>query len=617
LKPAIYNANPKIESFKNDFDEKKSFAQAWINQIEQDIRIEHARLFTFYVVKSYWSLVYFGTQFELPKVENSFEELQLQDEIIELAKSLAQYPSKLDFVEASFQIGDIYTSLLPEEYRSSHGIFYTSPELAYRIIQMAEEAGIDWINSRILDPACGGGAFLAPIALKIAAQLKTQNPEVILTHIENNLVGYEIDTFSAWLSQTFLEVALNKICKIENRKVKSIIKVCNTLEQLPSNEKFDLIIGNPPFGKINLSDELRKTYQNSLYGHANLYGLFIHFGASHLNENGVLAYITPTSFLSGEYFKNLRMLIRETCAPLEFNFVQFRKGMFQGVLQETMLSTYKKNKRKKNPVQISELKKDFNNKINTVTIGDYFLPEDKKAAWLLPRTIQQAQVINKIKDLRDRLIDWGYTVKTGPLVWNRHKKQLTNKSQENAYPLIWSEAISSNGKFNWKADKQNHKLYCKIRSAKDNWLFSKEPCILLQRTTAKEQTRRLISTILPSSFLRKHRFVIIENHVNIIKAAKNSPPVSLITLNVLLNSHAMDIIFRCISGSVAVSAYELEHLPLPPVEKLQYLENLIIKNASIETIESECYNIYDLNDVRITEPFTAQRDIKTASAHIS
>jgi adenine-specific DNA-methyltransferase len=310
------------------------------------------------------------------------------------------------------------------------------------------------------------------------------------------------------------------------------------------------------------------------------------------------------------------MFIRETCSPLKFDFVQFRKGMFQGVLQETILSTYKKNKGKKIAVQINELKKDSNNKINTDLIGDYFLPEDKKAAWLLPRTIQQAQVINKIKTLKNRLIDWGYTVKTGPLVWNRHKKQLTNNSRKNTYPLIWSEAISSNGKFSWKADRQNHTLYCLI-SPKDKWLLTNEQCILLQRTTAKEQTRRLISTILPASLIKKYGVVVIENHVNIIKAADILPKVSLKVLNAFLNSRATDIVFRCISGSVAVSAYELEHLPLPAVDKLKHLEHLIITKAEPEIIEIECYNIYDLNDVRITEPFTPQRDIKTASTHIS
>lgn len=614
---STFNYPNNLVEIKEKFNKQKLFAQNWVNNLKEDFRTEYARLFTFYTVKSYWNLIYDDFTFSMPKVDNSFEELQLDDEIIKLAKSLAEYPSKLDFVEASFQIGNIYTSLLSETYRSSHGIFYTSPEIAYRIIQMAEDAGINWTNSRILDPACGGGAFLAPIALKIAAHLKCTNPEAVLTHIENNLVGYEIDSFSAWLSQIFLEVALNKICKPENRRIKSLIKVCNTLEQLNSNEKFDLIIGNPPFGKITLTKEVRDLYESSLYGHANLYGLFMHFGVLHLNENGVLAYITPTSFLSGEYFKNLRSLIQEKSNAIKFDFVQFRKGMFEGVLQETILSTFKKNKEKKPEVQINELKKDINYKISTISIGKYLLPEDKKAPWLLPRSLPQAQVINKIKLLENRLIDWGYVVKTGPLVWNRHKKQLTNKIQKNSYPLIWSEAISNNGKFNWKADKENHTLYFKVILPQDHWLVTNERCILLQRTTAKEQAKRLISTILPASFIKKYRFVVIENHVNIVKAVNNSPIISLKVLNTFLNSHATDIVFRCISGSVAVSAYELEQLPLPPVNKLKRLEQLIESNAEFEIIESECFKLYELNDVRITEPFTAQRDIKTASTNIS
>ncbi len=136
---STFNYPNNLVEIKEEFDKQKLFAQNWINNLKEDFRTEYARLFTFCTVKSYWNLIYDDFTFSMPKVDISFEELQLDDEIIKLAKSLAKYPSKLDFVEASFQIGNIYTSLLSETYRSSHGIFYTSPEIAYRIIQMAED----------------------------------------------------------------------------------------------------------------------------------------------------------------------------------------------------------------------------------------------------------------------------------------------------------------------------------------------------------------------------------------------------------------------------------------------------------------------------------------------
>ena len=65
---------------------------------------------------------------------------------------------------AAYLIGTTYTVMLPEEYRGQYGVFYTPPSLASRLLDLSEKAGTNWRTARILDPACGGGAFLAPVA---------------------------------------------------------------------------------------------------------------------------------------------------------------------------------------------------------------------------------------------------------------------------------------------------------------------------------------------------------------------------------------------------------------------------------------------------------------------
>jgi adenine-specific DNA-methyltransferase len=72
---------------------------------------------------------------------------------------------------------------------------------------MAEEAGTDWVSSRVLDPACGGGAFLLPIAMRMAAKLEGTNPAFILRQLANRLRGFELDPFGAWLAQAMLQLA--------------------------------------------------------------------------------------------------------------------------------------------------------------------------------------------------------------------------------------------------------------------------------------------------------------------------------------------------------------------------------------------------------------------------
>jgi adenine-specific DNA-methyltransferase len=192
-----------------------------------------------------------------------------------------------------------------------------------------------------------------------------------------------------------------------------------------------------------------------------------------------------------------------------------------------------------------------------------------------------------------RLADWGYGVSTGPLVWNRYKDQLAHAPGRNRHPLIWAEAVTSDGRFVYRAEKRNHAPYFEIRRG-DEWLIVDYPCVLLQRTTAKEQPRRLIAAALPDDFLARHHAVVVENHLNMLRPITQTPSVSADVLATFLNSAAADRAFRCVSGSVAVSAYELEALPLPAPEDLDELRLLARQQASRQRIEAACARLYDV-----------------------
>ena len=74
-------------------------------------------------------------------------------------------------------------------------------------------------------------------------------------------------------------------------------------------------------------------------------------------------------------------------------------------------------------------------------------------------------------------------------------------------------------------------------------------------------------------------------------------------LTLILNSQTVDRIFRCLSGSVAVSATELQAIPLPPVDNLKELEEIVavIHKANTdkemqEKIENIILKAYGLED---------------------
>ena len=147
--------------------------------------------------------------------------------------------------------------MMPQPVRSELGAYYTPPALCERLLDMATEAGTDWASARVLDPACGGGAFLAPVARRMAASLESSSPESALAEVERRLRGFEVDPFAAWMSEVFLEATLEDLCRRAGRRLRSVVTVCDSLDQAAVGEGYDLVVGNPPYGRVKLSGRLR------------------------------------------------------------------------------------------------------------------------------------------------------------------------------------------------------------------------------------------------------------------------------------------------------------------------------------------------------------------------
>ncbi len=567
-------------------------ARQLVSATKPDDRLSIARAMVLAAVSAYWREVDPGSRWnwKLPDPPADVELPSLSMEAELLASSIGAAAAKLDQMQAGYALGVLYTAMMPNTLRAKAGAYYTPPALCERLLDMAAESGIDWQTARVLDPACGGGAFLSPVARRMADILKDRDANEALQSIEQRLRGFELDPFSAWMSQVLLEVTLADLCHKAGKRLKQVVRVCDSLEQNPEGKGFDLVVGNPPYGRIGLLPDLRKKFKRSLFGHANLYGVFTDQALRLAKEDGVIAYVTPTSFLAGEYFKALRGLLGREAPPAKIEFINERKGVFNGVLQETLLATYKRGESSRDGA-VSFISQRRDGSIDRTSAGSFRLPKDPMQPWLMPRTPTQRGLVSKVGKLSCRLADYGYKVSTGPLVWNRHKPGLKDKPAKGRYPLVWAESVRPDGEFSFRAEKRNHKPWFEPKDD-ERWVVTEFPCILLQRTTAKEQSRRLIAAELPAEFIEEHGAVVIENHLNMIKPLNGKPKVAPATLAALLNSELVDQVFRCINGSVAVSAYELSALPLPPPEDTKELEKLVDKQVKRERLESAVERLY-------------------------
>lgn len=513
----------------------------------------------------------------------------LDDTATLLAEKIGSDAAALGLVEGLYFITSLYPALLPTRDRGRLGAFYTPPALAARLLDLATEASGDWQKMRVLDPAAGGGAFLVEAARRMRTALADCDPAFVLAQIGARLLGLELDAQAANLAQGALEILLADLSASCGRAAPIVVRICDTLDE-PPNEAFDLVVGNPPYGRVTLTPEQRERYGRSLYGHANLYGIFTDAALRWTKPSGIIAYLTPTSFLAGQYYGALRGLLAKEAPPIAIDFVHARHGVFEDVLQETLLAIYQKGGVRR-AAQVHYLHISNERDAKVTRNGTIRIPVDATTPWLAPRNASQAELIERVAGMATRLSDLGYSVSTGPLVWNRFKGQLRNKPEgTGVHPLIWAEAVTSDGRFLFRAQKKNHAPFFKVRAA-DAWLVVKQPCVLVQRTTAKEQARRLIAAELPKRFVEKHGGVVIENHLNMVRAGTRAKiPTAVVAA--LFNSRVVDQLFRCMNGSVAVSAFELEALPLPHPRHLKRLTQLVARGADRTLIEAECERLY-------------------------
>lgn len=556
----------------------KDYAEA---EKDPDLRLGKARSFSHQLVMAHWqcssgdALPVFGLcgslTSSLPLLDAGAKDMAIRaGELIASSKS----------AYSAYLVGSFYTAMLPAAYRSKMGAFHTPPALVAQLMLRSGETGVSWASHTVIDPSCGAGAFLVPIALQMLDDSSGLAPADKLVNISARLKGVEIDPFCAWMAHVLVEAALIDICHESGDRlpVDTIITADALLYH--HTQKYDLVIGNPPYGKLKLTPSMRETYKRSLFGHANLYGIFTDLALSLTSDKGVIAYLTPTSFLGGQYFKNLRELILTQSQPHSMDFVSSREGVFDDALQETILITLKNSDRA--PLTaLSMLTIHGLDEIQTLPIGCTYIPSGD-APWLVARNEEDAALIEKASLMPSRLTNLGYKVSTGQLVWNRHKDQLRDEREEGSLPLVWAESIHSTG-FVFSGVKRNRQPWIKVEGNQQH-LITRNACVLVQRTTSKEQSRRIVSTVIPQGFLSEHGGAVIENHVNMVHQ-ETDYKISPEAISALLNSTVFDRLYRCISGSVAVSVYEMMAVPVPDVHEMQELDEMVRGGASESEVE--------------------------------
>lgn len=192
-----------------------------------------------------------------------------------------------------------------------NGIVYTPEFIVNKILDNIGYNSNAILGKTILDPACGDGRFLEIVVRRII-EYSPQN------ELEKNLpfiYGWDID------KQVVGECKenLNKLIVNFDFQIDWNVTQCNSIEKLQTQslfhqsqtKKFDFIIGNPPYIRIQHLDEIQRKYIQQNYtfcqnGSTDIYIAFFELCYNLLSENGICGLITPNTYFYTETAKKLR-----------------------------------------------------------------------------------------------------------------------------------------------------------------------------------------------------------------------------------------------------------------------------------------------------------------------
>jgi hypothetical protein len=368
------------------------------------------------------------------------------------------------------------TNSLTKETKQAHGIFFTPKEARDVVFQVLDSNGVK--PKSILEPSFGSGEFIEDAYVKY--------PRAKITGVELN------PTLFASLDRPNL----------------------HNIDFLTYSGKHDLILGNPPYFVIPKSDETVKCQT----GRPNLFIQFLYKAIhEHLNANGYLGFVLPTSLYNCLYYEPMRRYLFEHTTILAVKPLDCK---YLDTAQNTVALVLRKGKRNN----------DYFVRLND---NIYISPYYKELQELLSTSSTLAAL--------------GFEVKTGEVVWNQEKDKLSDSGSLVIYSSNFSKGVLTLGDL-----KEPKKQY--IEGFKKPAMSGKT--ILINRGYGN-------TTYTLSAVIVDYPSYYAENHVNVIRPTTPEALASIERVLASLQNPKTSQFIQYFVGNGALSKTEIENcLPI-------------------------------------------------------
>jgi len=505
-----------------------------------------------------------------------------------------EIPDSRNLVEYSNNQTKQYCETNPVSDRKLKGQIFTPPKIASF---MAGLFASQKRTIRILDPGAGTGILIAAVCDRLI-QENRQNLEISVHVYEND------KTVLPFLKSTLetCKNALNNVnCLMDyqifdddfilhHAKVKKSGKC--VVYSLDLSTRYDLVISNPPYYKLNKSSPEALALEKYVYGQPNIYAFFMLLSGMLLSETGEMVFITPRSFCSGLYYSKIRRWFVHTLTLDRLHLFETRKDVFvdDQILQENLIFHATNAQPKpdgKTLISVSYDRQFTQYQELTVPSSDVAFCQGDDCYIRIPTSENDLEVIEIVDSWPQTLNTLGFEISTGPVVDFRALKYLRSTTENSqCVPLLWMHNIRGID-VEWSVEKNGKAKAIEITPGSKNLVVPMRNYVLLKRFTSKEQKKRVHAAVLDAGRFPDFEFIGLENHLNYIHKKR-----ALMTLDeayglaAVMNTTIIDQYFRALNGNTQVNATDIRVVSLPDYEKIVAIGKLIRKKDP--NLKSDC-----------------------------
>lgn len=208
---------------------------------------------------------------------------------------------------------------LANAHRLKHAAYYTRQDICFTIIKDLPDAS-NYTSLKILEPSVGAGNFLPLLIEKYK----------FVPSVQIDVIDIDKNTLS------ILKILVRKLKIPKNITINYInrdfllFKGDKLLEDIDT--RYDIIVGNPPFGKITNNKALLIEYKKEKTN-TKTNNLFSFFLEKAMSRADVVAFIIPKSFLSSPEFNSTREFVSQFAIS---KITDYGERGFKGVKIETV-----------------------------------------------------------------------------------------------------------------------------------------------------------------------------------------------------------------------------------------------------------------------------------------